>query len=397
MEYLAGFLGIIFFTGLLFVWSENKKGIKWKYPAILMGIMFAVAFIFTRTSFGIAVANGVATFFGWITNAAMNGITFVFGDLGNVGGKGAVFFFNVLMPIVLVSVLVGILLKLGVWGKVSSFIGKILSKVSGQDELLSYMSPNAFMLSQTGIFMSAREYIEKLSPRQIWSMALIGNGQISSTIIGSYLGMLTPKYVVTATILNMIVSLFAVNIVFPDDSSLEEENKFDTELLNKKPEGNILQVISDYATTGFQMIIAISVGLMAFLGIIALLNNAFDGAFGITFQEILGKVFSPIAWLMGAGSDSAQVGNLMATKFVANEFASILTMQGMHLTAHSTAIASTSVLSFANLSCIAIISGGIAAVSEKQRKVFLQKGFKIITVSFICSLITGTIVGLMTF
>lgn len=398
MEIFAGILGLAVFTGALWLWSEDRKAVRWKYPAILLGCTALSGFIFTRTSFGIAIAKGIGVFFSWLNEAALNGVSFVFGDLPNVGGKGAVFFFNVLMPIILISLLTGVLLKFGVFQFLVKWIGKGLSKISGQDDLISFQAPNSFILSQTGIFMSCKEFINNLTERQIWSMALIGNATFSTSLVGSYMNMLEPKYVVSAILMNMFIGLFAVNIIFPESKEKELElNTFDTKELQKRPEGNLLQVISDYSMSAFQMIIAIMVGLVGILSLIALLNMTTKGAIGITFQDLLGKVLSPIAYLMGAGSESAMIGNLIGTKFITNEFVSILGLQQMHLSAHATAIASVSVLSFANLSCIAIIGGGISALSKKQGKVFYKKGLKIITVSFICSLITGTLMGLMVF
>lgn len=396
MEIFAGILGLIVFTGVLWLWSENRKEIKWRYPIILLAIMFAIAFIFTRTSFGIAVGNGIATFFGWLTTAAMSGIEFVFGGTIKIGNVGT-FLLQTLMPILFFSVLVGLLLKFGIFQWITKWVGKGLSKISGQDELISFEAPNAFILSQSGIFVSAKEFINNLSERQILAMGLIGNAQISTTILGAYLGMLTPKYVITGVLLNLFVGLFAVNIVFPENKSLVKENEIDMSFMMNKPKGNIFNVISDYATTGFNTVIAIGVSLMAFLGLIALLNQTFNGIFGISFEHVLGYVFSPIAWLMGSGADSIQVGQLMATKFVSNEFVGITNLLGMHLSTKATAIASVGLLSFANLSCIGIIGGAISAVSDRQSKVFYKKGLKVITVSFICSLITGTITGLMMF
>lgn len=396
MEILSGILGLCVFIGILWLWSENRKEIKWKYPIILLAIMLGIAFVFTRTTFGIAVGQGIATFFGWLTTAAMNGIEFVFGGTVKIGETGT-FLLQTLMPILFFSVLVGLLLKFGIFQWVTKWIGKGLSKISGQDELISFEAPNAFILSQSGIFVSAKEFIDNLTERQILAMGLIGNAQISSTILGAYLGMLSPKYVITGTLLNLFVGLFAVNIVFPEKKTLEVDNEIDMSFMMKKPEGNIFNVISNYATTGFNTVIAIAVSLMAFLGLIALLNQTFNGAFGISFEQVLGYVFSPVAWLMGAGSDSMQVGQLMATKFVSNEFVGIMNLQQMHLSAKATAIASVGLLSFANLSCIGIIGSAISAVSNKQSKVFFKKGLKVIVVSFICSLITGTITGLMMF
>lgn len=387
----VGILGIIVFLGILFLMSDNKKQIRWKYPIILLVLSVVLAFIFLNTQFGIAAANGVSAFFTYLTTAAMSGIEFVFGGTIQIG-KTTTFFLNTLMPILFISVLVGLLLKFGILQFISKWVGKALSIISGEDDLVAFNSINAFMLSQSGVFVSAKEFIDDLAPRQIYALAICGVSTISSTIIGAYLQMVDPKYVVTATVMNMIMGLLVINIVFPRD--VEGEGEVDMSFIENKPEGNILQVIGDYATTGFNTVVAIGISLMAFLGLIQLLNMICSGLFGINFQEILGYVFYPIAWIMGAGSDSLQVGNLIATKLVSNEFVAISGMADMNLSEHAKAITSVALLSFANLSSIGIVGGAIAGVSNKQSDVYYKKGFKVLFAAFISSLLIGSIVGL---
>lgn len=385
-----GIIGVVAFIALLSLISEDRKNIRWRYPIILLIILFCCAFVFLNTQFGIAAANGVSTFFNYLTTAALSGIEFVFGGVANKGAT--VFFLNTLMPILFISVLVGLLLKVGILQFISKWLGKGIGYLSGEDELVSFNSINAFMLSQSGVFVSAKEFIDNLNPRQIYALAVCGVSTISSTIIGAYLQMVDPKYVVTATIMNIFMGLLVINLVFPRNPN--DEAEVDMSFIDNRPQGNLLQVIGDYATTGFNTVVAIGISLMAFLALIQLLNMICSGLFGIDFQHILGYVFYPIAWIMGCGNESLEVGNLIATKLVSNEFVAIDTMAKMDLSSHAKAIASVSLLSFANLSSIGIVGGAISGVSEKQSDVFYKKGFKVLLVAFISSLIIGSIVGI---
>lgn len=385
-----GIIGVVAFIALLSLISEDRKNIRWRYPIILLIILFCCAFVFLNTQFGIVAANGVSTFFNYLTTAALSGIEFVFGGVANKGAT--VFFLNTLMPILFISVLVGLLLKVGILQFISKWLGKGIGYLSGEDELVSFNSINAFMLSQSGVFVSAKEFIDNLNPRQIYALAVCGVSTISSTIIGAYLQMVDPKYVVTATIMNIFMGLLVINLVFPRNPN--DEAEVDMSFIDNRPQGNLLQVIGDYATTGFNTVVAIGISLMAFLALIQLLNMICSGLFGIDFQHILGYVFYPIAWIMGCGNESLEVGNLIATKLVSNEFVAIDTMAKMDLSSHAKAIASVSLLSFANLSSIGIVGGAISGVSEKQSDVFYKKGFKVLLVAFISSLIIGSIVGI---
>ena len=75
--------------------------------------------------------------------------------------------------------------------------------------------------------------------------------------------------------------------------------------------------------------IAVIVGclLIAFIALIAMANGLLsgDGEWfgydGLTFQKVLGWVFSPVAWLIGVPWDeAAQAGTYIGEKTVLNEF-----------------------------------------------------------------------------
>jgi nucleoside permease NupC len=49
--------------------------------------------------------------------------------------------------------------------------------------------------------------------------------------------------------------------------------------------------------------------------------------FGLSFQQILGYVFYPLAWLIGIPLSDALNASIMATKLVANEFVAMIELQ----------------------------------------------------------------------
>ena len=99
--------------------------------------------------------------------------------------------------------------------------------------------------------------------------------------------------------------------------------------------------------------------LIGFIALIVALNALFatvTGWFGysISFQGILGYIFYPIAWVMGVPSSEAlQVGSIMATKLVSNEFVAMMDLQKIAshaLSARAEGIISVFLVSFANFS-----------------------------------------------
>lgn len=68
--------------------------------------------------------------------------------------------------------------------------------------------------------------------------------------------------------------------------------------------------------------------LIGFIALISAINALFATLFGLSFQQILGYVFYPLAWLIGIPlSDALNAGSIMATKLVANEFVAMIELQ----------------------------------------------------------------------
>ncbi len=92
-------------------------------------------------------------------------------------------------------------------------------------------------------------------------------------------------------------------------------------------------MLGEYILAGFKVAIIVAAMLIGFIALISALNALFatvTGWFGysISFQGILGYIFYPVAWVMGVpASEALQVGSIMATKLVSNEFVAMMDLQ----------------------------------------------------------------------
>lgn len=391
MEIFAGILGLMVFVIVLYLLSEDRSKVQFKYPLILLILTIGFALLFMKTGIGVAIASGLSTFFGWITNAAMQGISFVFGNSEVAHNGTTIFFVQTLLPIVVITMLCGILIKFGVFQFITKWVGKFMSKVSGEDDLVGFESINAFMLSQTGAWGSTVPFIDKITERQTWAISLLGMGTFSTTIISFYASMIPMKYVAIAIPMNMLTGLLVINLLFPRG---KDNNNFSIDEAMIKPKEGLLDVIVNYAKIGWDMVVGISISLIAFLSLIALLNMICSGIFGINFQDIMAYPMSVVAWLQGAGSESLVVGKILATKLLANEAVALTMIKGAGLSAHALAITATSLMSFSAVGSIGIISGCLKGLNEQKTIWFLKKAPKILFGAFLVAIINGTIVGL---
>ena len=111
MVYLHFVLGLALVFGLALLGNiKSWRSVKVRYVLQLLVVELALAWFMLNSQVGLAIVGGFADGFGKLLEFAGQGTDFVFGGLLNDGKFS--FFLKVLMPIVFISVLIGILLSL---------------------------------------------------------------------------------------------------------------------------------------------------------------------------------------------------------------------------------------------------------------------------------------------
>ena len=276
-----------------------------------------------------------------------------------MGDKGLAFFFlKVLCPIVFISALIGILQYIKVLPFIIRIIGTVLSKVNGMGKLESFNAVSSLILGQSENFIAYKDILGKMSEKRMYTMAATAMSTVSMSIVGAYMTMLDAKFVVAALVLNMFSTFIVLSLVNPYDTNKEEE----LHLGNLHEGQSFFEMLGEYILAGFKVAIIVAAMLIGFIALIAALNGVFSAIFGLSFQEILGYFFYPFAWIMGIPKHEAlQVGSIMATKLVSNEFVAMMELQKVsaELSPRSLGILSVFLVSFANFSSIGIVAGAI--------------------------------------
>ena len=392
MKILIFILGLIVTFLLAFLISSNRKEIKYKPIAILLVIQLVLSYFLLNTSIGFILVKGIADAFGILLKYSESGINFVFGGLANKGE--APFFLSALLPIIFIAVLIGILQHLRILPFIIKGIGFLLSKVNGLGKLESYNAVAAAIVGQGEVFITVKDQLGQLSRKRLYTLCASSMSTVSMSIVGSYMKMVEPKYVVTALVLNLFSGFIIVHIVNPYTVSKEE----DILELQEYKKQTFFEMLGEYIILGFTVAITVAAMLIGFVALIAAINGLFNSIFDITFQSILGYIFSPLAFIMGIpASEIVQAGNIMATKLVTNEFVAMLDLKNVagDLSPRTVGILSIFLVSFANFSSIGIIAGATKSIDPKQANVVSQFGLKLLYGATLVSLLSGTIVGVM--
>ena len=385
-------LALVVIAALALLVSKDKKKIRIRYIVQLLVIEVLLAWFFLNSEAGLGFVRGFAEFFDTLLKYAGQGTGFVFGGMNE---KGLAFFFlNVLCPIVFISALIGILQHFRILPLVIRAIGTLLSKVNGMGKLESFNAVSSLILGQSENFIAYKDILGKMSKNRMYTMAATAMSTVSMSIVGAYMTMLQPKYVVAALILNMFSTFIVLSVINP--YKVEEED--DLQLTNAHAGQSFFEMLGEYIIAGFRVAIIVAAMLIGFIALISAINALFTTIFGISFQGVLGYLFYPFAWIIGVPADEAlKVGSVMATKLVSNEFVAMMDLQKMagQLTPRSEGILSVFLVSFANFSSIGIVAGAIKGLSEEQGNVVSRFGLKLLYGATLVSLLSAAITGLV--
>ncbi|MCA1686746.1 MAG: NupC/NupG family nucleoside CNT transporter, partial [Planctomycetia bacterium] len=166
-----------------------------------------------------------------------------------------------------------------------------------------------------------------------------------------------------------------------------------------RPDANILDAASRGTRDGLHLALNIAAMLVAFLGLIALINKGLGFA-GTSLEGLFGLALAPMAWLLGVPwADCPAVGGLLGTRTVLNEliaFRQLGELGKLHRIApRSFTIATFALCGFANFSSIGIQLGGIGALAPERSKDLARLGFRALLAGTLANFLSACIAGIL--
>ena len=391
MEKIFAVIGMVLCIGLTFALSKNKKEINWKSVGCAFLGQVILAFLMIKTPLWKVIellSNGVT----WVLNQATEGINFVFG--GIIPAGGFVFFINSLLPIVFISSLIGLLFHFGILQKFIALVGNTVARVLRVDTTIAVNGVGNMFLGQSESLFLTKQLLPKASDSVIFATLVGGMTSISAAVVGLYTSYgASMEWILVSMPLTVFSTFALTQILMPTKD--DAEAVVEVETTDKGV--NAIETMMNYATAGFKGVIGITVALIVFLSVVAMINN-FIGVFfpSITLESILGVVFTPLAFLMGVPAEEVgMVSQILATKIVTNEAVAFGLPQFAMLSANTKAMMTTALCGFAGLGSIGILIGGYSAVAPNKVGVVAKLGMKALLTATAVNMLTGAVVGLM--
>ncbi len=424
MSRFTGIIGIIILLGLAFLWSNNRKAINIRLVVSGLLLQLGLAVFILKVPVGQDIFAWLGKVINKLLDFSQEGALFVFGDLMKVSeilpptiASAGVFLFTLIPTIIFVCVLVAMAYHVGLMQRVVAVLARFMHwvmRVSGSEALSNVAS--AFV-GQVEAQIMIRPYLVGMTMSELLASMTGSMACIAGGVMAVYISMGVPaSYLLAASLMAAPGALVISKIVFPETQ--ESETKGVVKLEVKKEQTNIMDAISHGASDGM----AISINVIAMLiGVIALvaLVDALLGYFGLflgwtglsldfvgldvnnlRLKDVFGAFFSLFAIVMGVPvAESFEVGSLMGTKMVINEFVANTDLAPkIHagaLSPKSIIIASFALCGFANFSSIAIQLGGIGAMIPSRKADLARLGFKAMICGTMASYISASLAGIL--
>ena len=417
MGRLTGLLGLVTMLGLAYLFSSNRRAIRFKTVALGLILQFVFALFVLRLDFGRNLlewaGHGVEKFLEY----SFAGSQLVFGELGRKGGSlGMIFAFQVLPTVIFISAFFAVLYHYGVMQFIIRQMAKVMIRMGASGAESLDVAASIFM-GQTEAPLTIRPYLPSLTRSELMTVMTAGMAHVSGGIMGAYiLYGVEAKHLLSAVIMTAPGTILMAKMFVPEteepvtkprDKSDPQEipslTDIDPEALPK--DENVLGAITRGTIDGLHLALNIAAMLISFLALIALVNGIFGGIhnhifhwFPSSLEQVFGVIFAPIAFVIGIPwHECGIVGNLLGTRMVINELVAygMLGAQKGILDPRSFAIATFALCGFANFSSIGIQIGGISALAPNKRGELAKLGFRAMIAGTMANLMSASIVGIL--
>ncbi len=404
MQRLTGLLGIAAILGIAYLMSNNRKSINFRIVYWGLGLQIAFAIFILATPIGQPLFEFFDRGVRKLLSFSDEGAEFLFNALaigpGNDGSLGFFFAFQILPTIIFFSAFMAILYHFGVMQFIVKYIARGMQKsmkTSGSETLSA--SANIFV-GQTEAPLVIRPFVKTMTKSELMAVMTGGFATMAGGVLAIYAKWLADipniaGHLMAASVMSAPAALVLAKIIYPEVETSPTQGDLKLEI--EKTSGNVMESIARGTGDGMRLAANVGAMLIAIVALVAAANYGLSWI-GLSIQQVLGWVFSPLAFLMGVPyADIFTVGQLMGEKIVLTELVAYAHLQEMSgvLTEKSMIISSYALCGFANFASIGIQIGGIGALAPERRGDLSQVALKAMIGGALASWLTATVAGIM--
>ena len=405
-------IGLATFITLAWGLSVRRQQFPWRIVLAGLSLQALIALIMIRPSALSAwVYEQANTAAANLIYFAKQGTQLIFGPLAKREALLPIFGDNDAMvlgiticgTIILVAVISSLFYHLGVLQRIVRAIAWVMQRVmrtSGSESLCT--SANVFM-GQTEAPLVIQPYLKGMTKSELMTMMVGGMATIAGGVFAVYAGMgVEAGHLLTASFMAAPTALYMAKILLPETQQSETADGADQEVQAETT--NALDAMCQGASDGMKLTLNVLAMLIGFTAAIALLNylivlpqNWMGVNAPITFDQILGWLNAPFAWLMGVPwADCDAIGQALGKRIVFTEFIGYMEITSLKetLDPRSFTLATFAICGFANFASIAIQIGGIGSLAPERRADLASLGLRAMAGGILVGYTNACIAGL---
>jgi len=448
---IAGYFVLI---GIGWIFSTNPRRVRWRQVVWGLTIQFGFGLIVIKWKFGqdlvSCLSSKVKTFLGFsdygssmiygylvtdtVTHTAMPFTPGAYtgpeqeqvpaileainqsGAFGGGGGSGMMF--QILSLIYFLSFFVSMLYYLGVLQFIVAKLGWLLSVTVGTTAAESMNAAANIFLGQTEAPLLIRPFLSLMTKSEIHAVMTGGFATIAGTVLGMYIGMgIEATALITASVMAAPTALAVSKLFYPETE--ESRTKVGDIKVDKGDDANVLDAAAKGASTAIMLVLNIAASLIAFKSFVAFLDAAigwfggFAGDSSLSFQDLLGYLFWPLAWIMGVrAEDCSVVAKLIGMKLLVTELPAFQDLADIKaacvpladgtvsdactLDSRSIVIATYALCGFANFASMGMQIGGLSGLAPDRKSDFAQVVLRAMIAGCWVSFLNACIAGALT-
>ncbi|RKU95804.1 NupC/NupG family nucleoside CNT transporter [Helicobacter pylori] len=394
---------------IAWVFSSNKRAINYRTIVSAFVIQVALGALALYVPLGREMLQGLASGIQSVIGYGYEGVRFLFGNLapnakGDQGIGGFIFAINVLAIIIFFASLISLLYYLKIMPLFINLIGGALQKCLGTSKAESMSAAANIFVAHTEAPLVIKPYLKSMSDSEIFAVMCVGMASVAGPVLAGYASMGIPlPYLIAASFMSAPGGLLFAKIIYPQNEIISSHADVSIE-----KHVNAIEAIANGASTGLNLALHVGAMLLAFVGMLALINGLLGVVGGVLGMEhlslglILGTLLKPLAFMLGIPWSQAGIaGEIIGIKIALNEFVGYMQFlpylgdnPPLILSEKTKAIITFALCGFANLSSVAMLIGGLGSLVPKKKDLIIRLALKAVLVGTLSNFMSATIAGL---
>ncbi len=418
MTLIMSLVGMLVLVLIAILFSNNRSAIRLRTVGGAFALQAGLGALVLYVPIGKEMLQSLSAGVTQVISYANDGMDFLFGGLvGEAAfssGLGFIFALRVLPVIIFFSSLIAVLYHLGIMQWVIRILGGALQRLLGTSRTESLSATANIFVGHTEAPLVVRPFIAKMTDSELFAVMCGGLASVAGSVLAGYAAIGVPmEYLIAASFMAAPGGLLFAKLIMPETERVETDEldpHGDTPGADRP--ANIIDAAATGASSGMMLAMNVGAMLLAFIGLIALLNGmlggigSWMGMESLSLELLLGWLFSPLAFLLGVPWEEAIIaGSFIGQKLVLNEFVAYINFApylgnqllvegtGQVMTEHTKAIISFALCGFANLASVAILLGGLGGMAPSRRHDIARFGLKAVLAGTLSNLMSATIAG----